>query len=350
LICDPNDLERAFVKFSPNDDVVLLVNNYGGLSNLEIGALTHETLEQLGKTWLIKPTKIYSGVFETSLNGPGFSITLCNLTAAAHSSKTSVYELMDLLAAETSAPAWPNVLANTSTKLPRKAPPEIDISKKNQISDSEDIKMDPTVLEASLRLACQRAVEAEPDLTKWDMIMGDGDCGEGVKGVSEAILKLLDSGAAKSGSVFAILNSVIDAVDDMGGTLGAILGILLAALASSLRSQRHNVKDDLIETFSPALSQAVETLKGYTGASVGDRTVMDVLLPFAETLTGSRSFVAAVKKAEEAAEGTRELRPNFGRASYVAVTGGEEQRVPDPGAWALMVWVRGLLDGAESDH
>lgn len=49
LICDPKDPERAFVKFNKNDDVVLLINNYGGLSNLELGALTHETLEQLGK-------------------------------------------------------------------------------------------------------------------------------------------------------------------------------------------------------------------------------------------------------------------------------------------------------------
>lgn len=49
LICDPNDPERAFVKFNKGDDTVLLINNYGGISNLELGALTHETLVQLGK-------------------------------------------------------------------------------------------------------------------------------------------------------------------------------------------------------------------------------------------------------------------------------------------------------------
>lgn len=48
LLCDQNDPERAFVKFGKNDDTVLLVNNYGGLSNLELGALTQETLAQLG--------------------------------------------------------------------------------------------------------------------------------------------------------------------------------------------------------------------------------------------------------------------------------------------------------------
>lgn len=49
LLCDQNDPERAFVKFNKDDETVLLINNYGGLSNLELGALTQETLVQLGK-------------------------------------------------------------------------------------------------------------------------------------------------------------------------------------------------------------------------------------------------------------------------------------------------------------
>lgn len=328
---------------------MLLINNYGGLSNLELGALTHETLSQLSQKWSISPTKIYAGVFETSLNGPGFSITLCNLTTAAANSNTSIDELIGLLGAETTAAAWPNVLANTSTKEKRKKAPEVDISKQNIVPDSEDIKIEPALLERSVRLACERAIEAEPDLTKWDMQMGDGDCGEAVKGVSEAVLRILGDGAAKSGSIFTLLNKVIDAVDDMGGTLGAILGILLAALVASLRAQKAKLGkgEDLMELAAPALSQAVESLKSYTGARVGDRTVMDVLLPFAEELDGTRSFEKAIKRAEVAADKTRELKPAFGRASYVEVTGAEEQKVPDPGAWALMVWVKGLKEGAE---
>jgi dihydroxyacetone kinase len=49
FVCDSNDPERGYVKFGQNDDVVVLINNYGGLSNLELGALTHEVLDQLGK-------------------------------------------------------------------------------------------------------------------------------------------------------------------------------------------------------------------------------------------------------------------------------------------------------------
>lgn len=49
LLCDPTNEERHFVTFQENDSVVLVVNNYGGLSNLELGALTDETITQLGK-------------------------------------------------------------------------------------------------------------------------------------------------------------------------------------------------------------------------------------------------------------------------------------------------------------
>jgi dihydroxyacetone kinase len=48
LLCDQSDSERGFVKFSKDDNVLLLINNYGGLSNLEIGALTQQTLSVLG--------------------------------------------------------------------------------------------------------------------------------------------------------------------------------------------------------------------------------------------------------------------------------------------------------------
>jgi len=154
--------------------------------------------------WNIKPTKIYSAMFETSLNGPGFSITLCNLTTAAKKSKTSVSELMELLGAETKAPSWPNVLSNTSTKEVQKGTPVVDIEKRSEVSANEDIKgripfvevkqilnfvpVDPKLLDASIRLACERAIAAEPNLTKWDMVMGDGDCGEAVRVVSEGII------------------------------------------------------------------------------------------------------------------------------------------------------------------
>lgn len=144
------------------------------------------------------------------------------------------------------------------------------------------------------------------------------------------------------------MHAIINAVDDMGGTLGAIFGILLAAFATSLRSHKFKFTPDtkLMNVCAPSLAHAVESLKQHTGARVGDRTVMDVLLPFSETFEKERDLGKAVKSAELAAEGTRDLKPKFGRASYVG-PGGNEQRLPDPGAWALMEMVKGIYDASK---
>lgn len=49
------------------------------------------------------------------------------------------------------------------------------------------IDVEPVVLDRVIRTACQRAIDREPDLTRWDMIMGDGDCGESVKAVCQCM-------------------------------------------------------------------------------------------------------------------------------------------------------------------
>lgn len=51
-------------------------------------------------------------------------------------------------------------------------------------ADIEEL-VEPALLESIIRTGCKAAIAAEPDLTKWDMVMGDGDCGEAVQGVSE---------------------------------------------------------------------------------------------------------------------------------------------------------------------
>lgn len=48
LILKQDDPERSFVKFAEGDELALLVNNQGGMSALEMGAVLDETLTQLG--------------------------------------------------------------------------------------------------------------------------------------------------------------------------------------------------------------------------------------------------------------------------------------------------------------
>jgi len=90
---DPSDKDRAFLSISGSNETVVLVNNLGGVSALEMGGITNEVLEQLEKTYGIKPSRILSGTYMTSLNGLGFSISLLKLTDTG--SSKSMLELLD---------------------------------------------------------------------------------------------------------------------------------------------------------------------------------------------------------------------------------------------------------------
>lgn len=135
----------------------------------------------------------------------------------------------------------------------------------------------------------------------------------------------------------------------MGGTLGAILGILLSAFTSALRESTSKSSDATTAgTFAAALAVATKALKTHTSAREGDRTVMDVLLPFADAFAASKDFRAAVAVAKDKAEATRFLKARFGRATYVAEAQGQE--LPDPGAWALYEWLNGMSAAVDAFH
>lgn len=196
-----------------------------------------------------------------------------------------------------------------------------------------------------LQTACDAIVKAEPDLTKWDTVMGDGDCGETLKTGATALLSAVDGGLAKPGSVIAVLHELESIVESkMGGTLGGILGIFFVSLTTALQRGLAKGEKQGEALWGSALSTANGNLQRYTPAKVGDRTVMDVFIPFADTLAKTASFADAVKAAVDAAEATKRMTPKLGRATYVGGMEGKELP-PDPGAWGAMEGIRGLFEG-----
>jgi dihydroxyacetone kinase len=348
-LLDPKDSDRAFVPFSSSDSVVMLVNNFGGLSGLEFDAMVNITLQTLKSDWNIVPLRIYAGILETSLNGQGFSITLGNMSGMAKAMDLADEEVIELLDAPTNAPAWPkngyrSVVVNKDTEALRNT---ANAPSANS-STAHTGPATPTLLIPALRSACTLALAAEPTITQYDLQMGDGDCGEAVAGVCTRIIANIDAVASTPPALLALLESVGENVEDVGGSLGAILSILVTAFTNSLSTL--TLKDGKpldLGTISLATSAALENLKNYTSAREGDRTVMDVLIPFINTLKDTRDFGKSVSVAEQAAQATSEMKAKFGRATYVGDDGGERSKIPDPGAYAVGVWLRGFADGLE---
>lgn len=107
---DVADQDRSFSSINAKDEVVLLVNNLGGVSPLELSGITNEVVEQLADDFGIKPVRILSGTFMTSLNGLGFSISLLKV-ADTGSLGASMLELLD---APAEATGWSAAISSNT--------------------------------------------------------------------------------------------------------------------------------------------------------------------------------------------------------------------------------------------
>lgn len=111
---DPNDLDRAYVKIEKSDQTVLLINNFGGVSNLELGAIVTEVVAQMQGHYGLKPQRIIAGTIFGSLNGPGFGISVLKLTDTGLGPGKSMLDLID---APVEATGWSaNIKTNTWEK------------------------------------------------------------------------------------------------------------------------------------------------------------------------------------------------------------------------------------------
>ncbi|TQN65419.1 Dihydroxyacetone kinase, partial [Colletotrichum shisoi] len=344
---DQNDPDRSYVKLSPNDETILLVSNFGGISYLEMGALVDELLEQLDEKWNIRPSRVYSGPIETSLNAPAFSVSLMNITTASEKCSFSAEQILSFADVKTNT-HWESMAGSQTVRRDRKlqfvtSPPE----EPKKVEASRDVRMDPATLKSMLRMACLAVIDAEPDLTKWDMVMGDGDCGETLKtGASHLLDALENRGIASQGSIVSVLHELEEIVESkMGGTLGGILGIFFVSLSNSVQEHAHLARSQgILSLWTLALTSGLEQLGRYTPAKIGDRTILDVLIPFVSAIRDG-GFEQAVEAAVQGAEYTRKTKAKLGRATYVAVSEKDTTFHPDPGAWGAMVAIKGLQSG-----
>jgi dihydroxyacetone kinase len=145
------------------------------------------------------------------------------------------------------------------------------------------------------------------------------------------------------------LSKITHVVEDtMDGTSGALYAIFLNSLVHSLRQA--SAGEATAQVWGTALKQASETLANYTPAQPGDRTLVDALHPFVQTLIASGDLKKAAEASRKGAEGTKGMKASLGRTVYIGGTGFEE--VPDPGAWGLSEFFLGLasIKATEPDY
>ncbi|WP_018762182.1 dihydroxyacetone kinase family protein [Arthrobacter sp. 135MFCol5.1] len=200
----------------------------------------------------------------------------------------------------------------------------------------------------ALKEARAVVVEHEDALGKLDAIAGDGDHGIGMRrGVDAAVAAAEQSHAGGAGLEEVLAAAGEQWAERAGGTSGALWGAAVTAVGRTLGSKDAYTAADATAAVN-ALRDAIVTLGK---AEAGDKTMVDALLPFAETFAkaiddgGSlaASLSAAAEAAAKAADETAGLSPKKGRARPLAE---KSLGHPDPGAVSFGLIARRVADYA----
>ncbi|PPJ58223.1 hypothetical protein CBER1_10214 [Cercospora berteroae] len=315
-LLDPRDQDCHFLDITEGSEVVVLVNNLGGLSQLEIFAIAEEFCSQLESAWNLRVVRVLSGSFLTSLNGPGWSATLLKLVSTGLGPEAS---MLSLLEAPAQSVGWPSV--NIKSRIqPCEAldDPVTDAVALHDTVKASNLRVDLQSASRVLRAGLDRVVSQEPEITRFDMVVGDGDCGVSLKRGAQAVLATL-SGPEIPDDVVLLVDRIATAITtSMDGTSGAIFAIFVNALVNGL-SQLDVPEGGAVSVqhWAAALAFALKRLQRYTSARVGDRTLLDSLVPFVETLGHTLNMRTAAAAASQAAEATKHMKPSFGRSVYL---------------------------------
>ncbi|KAG0169439.1 hypothetical protein DFQ30_003656 [Apophysomyces sp. BC1015] len=333
ILVDQEDADRSFLDLPTTGmtPVVLLINNYGGTPMIEFNVVVKETVESIQQLKHLKIERVLAGPFVTSLNMPGVSLTLLALDNET--------EMLSLLDYPVHVAGWPLAAARSFSTAITEERIEKNMSKTTTRELNGQVA-DPDLLASAIRNAATAVIKAEPEITHYDTVLGDGDCGHTLKTGAQAILEKLPQYPLHSASqtMLALADTIENSV---GGTSSAIYCIFLNALAAGLAQSSAEFVSRI--EWARASKHALKSLQVYTPASIGDRTMMDSLIPFVDVLSHSNASVQdAVAAARAGAESTRHMKAKLGRTSYVSDQDVEKAALPDAGAWGLVALLTGM--------
>ncbi len=325
-------LDAILADLSPvaGSSVVLMVNNLGGTPTMELAIVARRAVTVLEGRGL-KVERAYMGTFLSALEMAGVSLSVLTIDN----------DRLAKLDSPTEAPAWPNAAARPRRQMiptPVPAPPGQVISGPSSPGTALGL-----ALGAAIKTATDALIDAAPRLTELDQAVGDGDLGisleRGAHAVQEALLSyFLDDTASTLHALGVTLQQV------MGGTSGPLYAAFFLRASNHLRRGHQDDPQVWAEAFLAGCTAITEL----GGASRGDRTMLDALVPAAETFqeavrSGSpvnEALRAAAVAAEAGARATSGMAARRGRSSYL---GDRVLGHPDPGAEAVAVWLRGLI-------
>ncbi|MFD0616253.1 dihydroxyacetone kinase subunit DhaK [Paenibacillus sp. GCM10027629] len=324
-------------------EVAVLINGFGATPLQELYLLNNSVTRELTAKG-VKIFKGFVGNYMTSIDMAGASVTLMKLdatlkqwlSAPCDTPVLSVHEPFE--AVEYTEVVHRPDAAETRVSYKNESDPAWATMTHNQLSLQNMVYLIDQMSEI--------IIENEVPFCELDAHAGDGDFGMSVaKGFKQLKTEWKDILAYSSGSIGSFLDACsLIIMEHCGGASGPIWG-------SAFRAASRQVGDKQtlsIEAFADMMAAVVKGIQDTgarsfgRGAVVGDKTLIDALVPYAEswqesTRQGEDFKTATVKAAEAAVQGAKNTETIVARMGRAGTVGERSIGYPDAGAYALGV-------------
>ena len=345
------------LKLVKGEEIALLINGFGGTPLQELYLFNNSVTNELEKAG-IKIYKTLVGNYMTSIDMAGASVTFLRLddelkgyldypvsTPAitwGGSSKEDIAAREAIAALAKALNVTPAAFSKKEAVAEEAAAVEEDEGKTYKFAGKAVIgeKINTPGMGKLIGLMADIIIENEVPFCKADRC-GDGDFGMSIaKGFKQ--LKA-DWDTRKKGDIGEFLVSCSEIIMEYcGGASGPIWGSAFYYAGKAVQGKKEIALKDLAAIFQAAVEGVQETgRKSFgKGAVVGDKTLIDALVPAADALSEAAgkgmkmkdAMKASAKAAVAGAEATKYIQAKMGRAGVT-----DSEGYPDAGAYGLGV-------------
>ncbi|WP_180104490.1 dihydroxyacetone kinase subunit DhaK [Acinetobacter sp. YH12108] len=318
-------------------EVAVLVNGFGTTPLQELYVFNNDVCEHLASKG-IKIYRTFVGNYMTSIDMAGASVSLLAVDD----------ELKTYLDAEANTPAFK---IDGSTALPfefaakdeaavRTVNTDVETHPEHAVIANEQFTIENMRYVVDVMSAC--IIKNEVPFCELDAHAGDGDFGMSVaKGFKQLKRQWHELVQAEQMDDF-LLNCSMIIMEHCGGASGPIWGSAFRAASKSIKGKTTLTVADFAEMLQAAVKgiQTTGERSFGRGAVVGDKTLIDALVPCADSWSANidktfkENFVLGAQAAVQGAESTKEIVARMGRAGTV---GDRSLGYPDAGAHGLGV-------------
>lgn len=325
-----------------DEEIAVMINGFGGTPLQELYLLNNSVIGELDKK-NVTIAKTFVGDYMTSLDMAGASVTILKLDEQL---KELLFEKCDTPGLKVDGKEEPVIYVDVHKEDKNDRCVSFTVESNEEWANIKDEKISLNNMVYIVDKMSEIIIENEVPFCDLDSHAGDGDFGmsiaKGFRQLKREWHEILDIKNLGIGSFLNACSIII--MEHCGGASGPIWGSAFRAASK----KGGDAKELTLEEFADVMWAAVKGIQEVgersfgRGAEVGDKTLIDALVPFAESLSDSakknNSFIKALEDAAKAAtlgaKETEKITARMGRAGSV---GERSIGYPDAGAHALGV-------------